>query len=99
MSKKTALYSRISSRDQSHASQLPDLERWVEVNNEPAIWFKDTFTGRTMNRPGMDKLMKASEHRSLTESLFGDWIDLVERQKACANYLTSLFFMEYILSA
>jgi DNA invertase Pin-like site-specific DNA recombinase len=59
MSKKTAIYSRISSRDQSHASQLPDLERWVEVNDEPSIWFKDTFTGRTMNRPGMDKLMES----------------------------------------
>ena len=46
MSKTTAIYVRVSHRDQSHASQLPDLERWVEVNEGPVEWFKDTFTGR-----------------------------------------------------
>jgi DNA invertase Pin-like site-specific DNA recombinase len=59
MSKTTAIYVRVSHRDQSHASQLPDLERWVEANEGPVEWFKDTFTGRTMNRPGMDKLLEA----------------------------------------
>ncbi len=29
MSKATALYVRVSHRDQTHASQLPDLERWT----------------------------------------------------------------------
>lgn len=47
-----------SSRDQSHASQLPDLERWAEAHGGPVEWFKDTFTGRSMNRPGMDRLME-----------------------------------------
>lgn len=55
--KNTAIYSRVSTRDQSHASQLPDLERWADVNSDKVVWYKDTFTGRTMNRPGMDKLM------------------------------------------
>ena len=59
MSKATAIYIRVSHRDQTHASQLPDLERWAGAQDEPVIWFKDTFTGRTMNRPGMDKLMMA----------------------------------------
>lgn len=57
MSKVTAMYVRVSHRDQSHASQLPDLERWVEAHDERVEWFKDTFTGRTMNRPGMDRLL------------------------------------------
>jgi hypothetical protein len=57
MRKKDALYLRISHRDQSHASQLPDLERWVEAHDGPVEWFKDTFTGRTMERPGMDRLL------------------------------------------
>jgi DNA invertase Pin-like site-specific DNA recombinase len=57
MSRKSAIYVRVSSRDQSHASQLPDLERWVEAHGCSVEWFEDTFTGRTMDRPGMEKLM------------------------------------------
>jgi DNA invertase Pin-like site-specific DNA recombinase len=58
MSKATAIYVRVSHRDQSHASQLPDLERWTEAHDGNVQWFKDTFTGKTMNRPGMDNLME-----------------------------------------
>ena len=57
MSKTTAIYIRVSSRDQSHASQLPDLERWVAAHEGQIEWFRDTFTGRTMARPGMEKLL------------------------------------------
>ena len=56
MPKTTAIYVRVSHRDQSHASQMPDLERWAEVHDGPVEWFRDTFTGRTMDRPGMSKL-------------------------------------------
>jgi DNA invertase Pin-like site-specific DNA recombinase len=58
MVKTTAIYVRVSHRDQSHASQMPDLERWVSANDGQTMWFKDTFTGRTMNRPGMDDLLE-----------------------------------------
>jgi DNA invertase Pin-like site-specific DNA recombinase len=57
MEKETAIYLRVSHRDQSHASQLPDLERWVESHDGPVQWFRDVFTGRSMDRPGMDKLL------------------------------------------
>ena len=33
MPKNTAIYVRVSHRDQSHASQLPDLERWAEAHD------------------------------------------------------------------
>jgi DNA invertase Pin-like site-specific DNA recombinase len=56
MSKTTAIYVRVSHRDQSHASQMPDLERWAEAHDGHVEWFRDTFTGRTMDRPGMSKL-------------------------------------------
>ena len=39
--------------------QLPDLERWCEAHDGEVVWFKDTFTGKTMNRPGMEKLLDA----------------------------------------
>jgi DNA invertase Pin-like site-specific DNA recombinase len=57
MPKTTAIYIRVSHRDQSHASQLPDLERWVEAHDGQVVWFRDKFTGRSMARPGMDKLL------------------------------------------
>jgi DNA invertase Pin-like site-specific DNA recombinase len=58
MDKISAIYLRVSSRDQSHASQLPDLERWAEAHDGPVVTFKDTFTGKSMNRPGMDRLIE-----------------------------------------
>ena len=65
MTKATAIYRRVSSRDRKHASQLPDLERWVEVHDGEVMWFEDTFTGLTMNHPGMTKLLaplRVGEH-------------------------------------
>jgi DNA invertase Pin-like site-specific DNA recombinase len=59
MPRASAIYVRVSHRDQTHASQLPDLERWAESSDGPILSFRDTFTGKTMNRPGMDKLMDA----------------------------------------
>ncbi|TWU49288.1 recombinase family protein [Rubripirellula reticaptiva] len=59
MTKKTAIYVRVSSKQQDHRSQMPDLERWAAAHGEPVIYFKDSFTGRTMSRPGMDKMMEA----------------------------------------
>lgn len=57
MAKHTALYLRVSSKQQDHASQLPDLERWVQAHDGEAIWYRDKFTGKTMDRPGMEKLL------------------------------------------
>ena len=55
--KHTAIYVRVSSKAQDHASQLPDLERWVAAHDGAVQWYKDKFTGKTMDRPGMDKLL------------------------------------------
>ena len=55
----TAIYARVSSRKQTEASQLPDLKRLAkqfEDEGEEVVWFRDTFTGMTMERPGWRKL-------------------------------------------
>ena len=57
MGKHTAQYVRVSSKQQDHASQLPDLERWAQAHDGPVVWYRDKFTGKSMTRPGMDKLM------------------------------------------
>ncbi|MHB0960066.1 MAG: recombinase family protein [Pirellulaceae bacterium] len=58
MTKQSAIYLRVSSKQQDHASQLPDLERWTQAQDGEVQWFQDKFTGKTMNRPGMDSLME-----------------------------------------
>lgn len=57
MDKHTGIYIRVSSKKQDHASQLPDLERWVAAHDGPVTWYRDKFTGKTMLRPGMDHLL------------------------------------------
>lgn len=57
--KTIAVYVRVSSRRQDHRSQLPDLERWAAAQSQPVKWFKDTFTGKSMDRPGWAKLQDA----------------------------------------
>lgn len=37
MAKATAIYVRVSHRDQTHTSQLPDLERWAEGKQRVAV--------------------------------------------------------------
>jgi DNA invertase Pin-like site-specific DNA recombinase len=57
----TAVYLRVSSRSQDTASQEPDLKRWVEAyaDGEPVVMYRDKFTGKTMDRPGWNKLEAA----------------------------------------
>ena len=58
--KKTAVYMRVSTGQQSTRSQRPDLERWVAAQ-DPAkigevVWFQDKASGKSMNRPQWQKL-------------------------------------------
>lgn len=57
MSKTTAIYLRVSSKQQDQRSQEPDLKRWAAGQETEVDWYRDKFTGRTMQRPGMDKLL------------------------------------------
>lgn len=57
MKKHTSIYVRVSSKQQTLASQMPDLERWVKANDGPMVWHRDKFTGKSIDCPGMDKLL------------------------------------------
>ena len=59
MTKHLAVYVRVSSRRQDHKSQLPDLERWAAAQSQPVVFYRDKFTGKTMDRPGWQKLQAA----------------------------------------
>lgn len=53
-----AVYLRVSSQRQDTRSQEPDLERWVEAyaDGRPVTWYRDKASGRTMDRPGWNRL-------------------------------------------
>jgi DNA invertase Pin-like site-specific DNA recombinase len=56
----TAVYIRVSSKRQDTASQEPDVRRYLAANGlEGAPTYRDKFTGRTMERPGFQKLLTA----------------------------------------
>lgn len=55
--KTIAIYVRVSKhRGQDVRSQLPDLEKWAAAQDGPVKWFRDRFTGKTMDRPGWKRL-------------------------------------------
>ena len=53
-----AIYVRVSTRKQDTRSQEPDLKRWAEAYADDAAvkWYRDKWTGKTMNRPGWKRL-------------------------------------------
>ena len=90
MSKKiTAIYLRVSTANgQKFESQKDELDRWVEVHQPNNVrWFKDKFTGKTMDRPGMQKLID-DLHKGKVETIVVWRLDRLGRTAAG---LTQLF--------
>lgn len=57
-----AAYVRVSSRHQKTDSQEAEIKKWLEGNGiDPAkvVWFSDKETGKTLDRPGFQRLQKA----------------------------------------
>lgn len=57
--KHTAIYARVSTNEQGHASQMPDLERWATTHDNATTYYTDTASGRTMQRPAWQRLENA----------------------------------------
>jgi len=57
--KHVAIYVRVSGKSQDTASQEPELKSWTERQDLPVIWYRDKFTGKSMDRPGMVKLLSS----------------------------------------
>jgi len=85
--KHIAIYLRVSSRNQDTRSQEPDLRRWAEAQDQPVKWFRDKFTGRTMDRPGWKKL-EADLHAGRVAQIVVWRLDRLGRT---ARGLTALF--------
>lgn len=55
-----AIYERVSSRTQKLDSQHLDLETWAAGQHAAGTavkWYTDVFTGKTLDRPGMTRLL------------------------------------------
>lgn len=87
MAKHDAIYVRVSTRRQDLASQLPDLERWARGQDGPVEWYRDKFTGKTMDRPGWEKLWNAVGEGRVSRVVV--W--RVDRLGRTAKGLTALF--------
>jgi DNA invertase Pin-like site-specific DNA recombinase len=87
MSTHVAIYARVSSKRQDLASQLPDLEKWAAAQGESVQWYRDKFTGKSMDRPGWQKLQAAIERGEVSRVVV--W--RLDRLGRTAAGLTKLF--------
>ena len=87
MSQQVAVYVRVSSRSQDQRSQVADLERWVKSQDVDVVWYRDKFTGKTMDRPAWNKLVAAMENGSVSKVVV--W--RLDRLGRTAKGLTALF--------
>ncbi len=85
--KHVAIYLRVSSAGQDTKSQEPDLKRWADAQEGEVKWYRDTATGKTMDRPGWAKL-EAAIRKGLVASVVVWRIDRLGRT---AKGLTALF--------
>jgi DNA invertase Pin-like site-specific DNA recombinase len=87
MAKHIAVYARVSSKGQDTRSQEPDLKRWAEAQELPVVRYKDRFTGKSMDRPGFQKLMRDVEAGKVASVVV--W--RLDRLGRTAKGLTALF--------
>src|SRR5262249_14541684 len=61
MTKQHAIYLLVSTKRQDTASQEAALRRWAESHEGQSCWYRDTYTGTSMDRPGFRQMMKDIE--------------------------------------
>ena len=87
MTKQHAIYLRVSTKRQDTASQEPELRRWAESHDGDSNWYRDTYTGTSMDRPGFRQLMRDIESGHVDTLVV--W--RLDRLGRTAKGLTSLF--------
>jgi DNA invertase Pin-like site-specific DNA recombinase len=82
-----AIYCRCSSDSQTTKSQENDLGQWLKAQTGEIRWYKDVFTGTTLDRPGMNRLL--ADIRSGQVKTLVVW--RIDRLGRTAKGLTALF--------
>jgi DNA invertase Pin-like site-specific DNA recombinase len=83
----TVVYRRVSGKGQDTASQDAELKRWVDAQGDPVQWVSDKFTGKTMDRPGWNKVAEMIKLRQVGRIVI--W--RLDRLGRTAKGLTALF--------
>ena len=88
MSQHIAVYLRVSTRKQDTRSQEPELKKWLAAYADcPVKWYRDSATGKNMNRPGWKRLEAAIDTGEISTLLV--W--RLDRLGRTASGLTALF--------
>ena len=87
MSKHIAIYLRVSTDKQTTKSQEADLKAWSANQSIPTKVYRDTFTGRTLNRPGWNKIQAQLKLGNVKQVVV--W--RLDRLGRTARELTALF--------
>jgi DNA invertase Pin-like site-specific DNA recombinase len=58
MSQTIASYLLVSSKSQDVAGQEPELRRWAAQQDGEVRWYRDRFTGKTIDRPAFTRLLR-----------------------------------------
>jgi DNA invertase Pin-like site-specific DNA recombinase len=82
-----AIYVRVSTKSQDQRSQVSDLEKWANSREGQIIWYRDKFTGKTMDRPSWNRLVSAMEVGEVSKVVV--W--RLDRLGRTAKGLTALF--------
>jgi DNA invertase Pin-like site-specific DNA recombinase len=87
MKKHIAIYLRVSSKAQDTKSQEADLDRYAQAQPGVVKIYSDKYTGKTMDRPGWNKLKSAMERGEVSSVVV--W--RLDRLGRTAKGLTALF--------
>jgi DNA invertase Pin-like site-specific DNA recombinase len=87
MSKHVAVYLRVSSSSQDTRSQEPDLRAWIKSQRGSVVWYRDSASGKSMDRPGWLKLESAIRRNQVSAVVV--W--RIDRLGRTAKGLTALF--------
>lgn len=87
MNQHIAIYVRVSTKSQDQRSQISDLEKWAKSQDGEIVWYRDKFTGKTMDRPSWNKLVTAMESGAVSKVVC--W--RLDRLGRTAKGLTALF--------
>ena len=87
MSRHIAVYLRVSSKNQDTRSQEPDLRAWEKSQTGTIKWYKDSASGKTMDRPGWKTLEAAIRSGKVNTVVV--W--RIDRLGRTAKGLTALF--------
>ncbi|MEZ6100940.1 MAG: recombinase family protein [Pirellulaceae bacterium] len=81
-----AIYCRVSTKQQTTESQEIELRKWAESHND-VQWYRDSFTGKTMDRPEWNRLEADIHAGRITKVVV--W--RLDRLGRTAKGLTALF--------